>query len=107
MASEKSLILRNAAARERLNKAFATIRKSGVEIPEAQVTHRDAAVAKVQELEYFADTVDTLAGAIVAAKAKKSEAAKSAAAEPAKTETVKTETAKAEPAKAETTKAKK
>lgn len=66
MASEKSLILRNAAARARLGAAVAAIRSQGVDIPELATTHRDPQVAKSQELEYFADTMEVIAAALVA-----------------------------------------
>lgn len=61
MASENSLIIRNAVARERLNKAVAQVAASGVEIPNADITGRDKAVAQAQELEYFATVLEAVA----------------------------------------------
>lgn len=61
MASQKSLILREAAARQRSQKAIGHLRVEGVNIPELVTTNRDVQVARVQELEYFADVMERFA----------------------------------------------
>jgi len=60
MASRTSLTLRNTEARRRLTAALDQAREGGADIPQPNFTHRDADVAKAQELEYFADVVELL-----------------------------------------------
>lgn len=60
MASQKSLILREAAARQRLTSALETARSNGANIPQPDYANRNVDVKRVQELEYFADVVEML-----------------------------------------------
>lgn len=60
MASQNSLILREANVRDRLKAELDRARENGANIPEPVFTHRDRDVARVQELEFFADVVEAL-----------------------------------------------
>ena len=61
MASQNSLIIRNAEARIRIDAAIQNIEKAGIKFEKIAITNRDREVAQTHQLENFAAAFEAIA----------------------------------------------